>query len=194
MSTLDYYNQKAKIFMADTVNADFTRMQDYFLEKVSHGGLILDFGCGSGRDSRYFLEKGYKVEAIDGSEELCRLASAYTGIPVKHMLFHELCEFDKYDAIWACASILHVPKREMEGILKKLVAALKKNGVLYISYKYGDFEGERGGRYFSNYTEESFHKLLSKVEDLSLMETFQTSDVRPGREAEAWLNLLLKKE
>ena len=65
------------------------------------GSRILDFGCGSGQDTKYFLEKGYRVEATDGSDELCKLASAFTGIEVKEMLFQDLDASGKYKGIWA---------------------------------------------------------------------------------------------
>lgn len=111
-STLDYYNKKASEFVSGTVEEQFNEMQDTFLAYVPTGGKILDFSCGSGRDTKYFLSRGYVVEATDGSEELCNIASEYTGIPVKRMLFHELNSVEEYDGIWACASILHVTKQE----------------------------------------------------------------------------------
>lgn len=79
-NTLDYYNSKAKDFVSATVDVVFTEIQDIFLEYIPAGGKILDFGCGSGRDTKYFLSKGFGVDAIDGSEELCKIASEYTGI------------------------------------------------------------------------------------------------------------------
>ena len=123
--TIDYYNTNAKQFAETTAFVKFHNMQRKFLEKLPKGSVILDFGCGSGRDTKYFMEQGYRVEAIDGSVELCRLASEYTGIEVKHMYFQELSELDKYDGIWACSSILHLPVGELEDVLKKMEAALK---------------------------------------------------------------------
>lgn len=96
------------------------------------------------------------MEAIDGSEELCKIASAYTGIAVKYMFFEELNEGERYDEIWACSSILHVPMMELEGVLTKMVRALKTNGIIYTSFKYGTFEGARNGRYFTDMTEDRF--------------------------------------
>ena len=104
--TLDYYNKMAKEFVAATVDVPFAETQEIFLVYLPDGGTILDFGCGSGRDTKYFLRRGYTVEAIDGSEELCKIASEYTGISVKQMMFHELSGVEKYDGIWACASII----------------------------------------------------------------------------------------
>ena len=109
--TLNYYNQNADSFIEGTVSVNFKEVQDKFLQMLS-GKKILDFGCGSGRDTMYFLKSGFDVTATDGSEELCKYASEYTGIQVKQMLFQDLDEVDYYDGIWACSSILHLSKNE----------------------------------------------------------------------------------
>ena len=105
-NTICYYDNHADEFYKSTVNVEFATMQKHFLSKLKVGSHILDFGCGSGRDTKYFLEQGYSVEAIDGSAQLCKLASEYTGIEVKRMLFQELDIDSKYDGIWACSSIV----------------------------------------------------------------------------------------
>ena len=192
-NTLNYYNVNAKSFIEGTVNVDFFSVQDIFLQLLPSYGTILDFGCGSGRDTKYFLEHGYKVDAIDGSIELCKLASEYTGINVKHMLFHELTDVEKYDGIWACASILHVKRTELPEILQKMCDATKKNGIIYISFKYGNFEGERNGRYFADMTEESMSELLTYIPELKVEKQWITGDVREGRGDERWLNMILRK-
>ena len=192
-NTINYYNNNAKQFVETTVNVEFHHMQNKFLEKLQKGAYILDFGCGSGRDTKYFLERGYQVDAIDGSIELCKLASEFTGITVKHMYFQELSEIEKYDGIWACSSILHLGLENLEVVLKKMSLAVKLGGVIYTSFKYGDFSGERNGRYFTDMTEDSFSKLLQKIEGLEVEEQWITTDVRPGRGEERWLNLILKK-
>ena len=192
-NTIKYYNQNAEEFVQGTLSVDFTVTQERFLSKLSGGTSILDFGCGSGRDTKYFLDKGYQVEATDGSAELCMLASEYTGICVKQMLFQELDECEKYDGIWACSSILHLDKRALKAVLKKMAAALKANGVVYTSFKYGDFEGERNGRYFVDFTQETFGEFIREVPELQIEEYWITSDVRPGRGEEKWLNLILRK-
>ena len=192
--TLNYYNENAEEFTASTINVDFTIVQDKFLNKLSSSSSILDFGCGAGRDTKYFLEKGYIVEAIDGSEELCKLASEYTGIEVKHMLFQELHDVEKYDGIWACSSILHLPYEELVEVMKKMKVALKDTGTIYTSFKYGNFEGVRNGRYFIDMTEKSLEKMLQDVGGLDVEDMWVTSDVRPGRGEEKWLNLFLRKK
>ena len=191
--TIDYYNQNAKNFIENTQNVDMHLAQDKFLQLLDSQSSILDFGCGSGRDTKYFLEKGYHVTATDGSAELCKLASAFTGIEVKEMLFQELDDINKYDGIWACSSILHLPKKELFPVLRKMCIALKSAGVIYSSFKYGDFEGERNGRYFTDFTEDTFRDFIKDIPELTIEDHWITSDVRPGRGNETWLNLIIRK-
>lgn len=193
VNTIDYYNRNVKNFIDGTVSVDFTQIQNVFLKLLPKNACILDFGCGSGRDTKFFLDCGYQVEAIDGSLELCRAASEYTGIHVKQMLFQELDVVEKYDGIWASASILHVKKAELPHIIHKMSLAAKKNGIIYISFKHGDFEGERNGRYFTDMTEISMKELLEKFPELKVEKQWITGDVRPGRGDERWLNIILRK-
>ena len=190
--TLQYYNQNAGSFVSGTVHADLTDTLNRFLSRLEPGAAILDFGCGSGRDTKYFLEHGYQVEAIDGSEELCKIASAYTGIPVRQMYFQDLDIREQYDGIWACSSLLHLSYGELDEVLYRIEKALKPQGILYMSFKHGVFEGERNGRYFLDFTEEKLEQLLKKHTSLQQLRNFLTEDVRPDRE-ERWLNLFLKK-
>ena len=112
---------------------------------------------------------------------------------MKNIFFRELAEVDKYDGIWACSSILHLPIDELADVMRKMMVALKENGVIYTSFKYGTFEGERNGRFFIDMTEEKFADFLDEIENLEVEEQWKTSDVRPGRGEEKWLNLILRK-
>ena len=192
-TTLNYYNANAQDFVQGTVDVDFHITQDRFLAQLEEGASILDFGCGSGRDTKYFLERGFAVEATDGSAELCRLASNYTSISVKQMLFSELDAVEKYDGIWACASILHLEWTDLVVVMQKMVLAVKAGGVIYTSFKYGQFTGERNGRFFTDLDEEGLVRLLKEVGGLEVKELWITGDVRPGRGEEKWLNVLLTK-
>ena len=191
--TLSYYEDNAETFIKGTVSVDFSMIADRFASILPKGAYILDYGCGSGRDTKYFLDKGFQVDATDGSKELCRYASKYTGIPVKCLLFQELEEQEKYDGIWACSSILHVSKKELPDIFARMIAAVKSEGVIYTSFKYGDFEGERNGRYFSDFTSESFREFLMQFPELHIIAEWISGDVRPGRGEEKWLNIILEK-
>lgn len=191
--TLEYYEKNAAAFAADTDDVSLAEIQDKFLELLPPGGKILDFGCGSGRDTKYFLGRGYSVDAADGSEEMCRYAEKHVGIPVRKMLFAELSVVDVYDGIWACSSILHVPFPELPDVFGKMIQALKENGIIYTSFKYGEYAGMRNGRYFTDLTEESFKKFISNIQNIRIIQMWITNDVRHGREDEKWLNLILQK-
>lgn len=191
--TLEYYAANAEAFASSTVDVAFSSVQKCFEGLLQPGARVLDFGCGSGRDAKHFLEAGFAVDAVDGSPELCRIASELTGLPVRCMRFEELSAQSIYDGIWACSSILHVPSRQLLALLAKMAAALKPGGVVYTSFKLGEFEGVRNGRYFSDFTPESFARLLDKVPALREEEHWISGDARPGREDEKWLNLILRK-
>ena len=192
--TIEYYNENVSKFVNDTQDVVFCATQDLFLSYLNEGDSILDFGCGSGRDTKYFLSKGYKVDATDGSEEICKVASDYTGINVKCLLFNELDEIDKYDGIWACASILHLDRDDLIDVFHRIARALKDNGILYTSFKYSEFEGMRNGRYFTDFTLESFNEFQTNIPEFIIEKKWITSDVRAGREDEKWLNLIMRKK
>ena len=191
--TLAYYDANAQKFARSTVDVEFSAMQRRFTSLLSPGAKVLDFGCGSGRDARCFLDAGYDVTALDGSAELCRIAGELTGLPVRCELFQDFGDVCAYDGIWACSSILHLPKGELADVLAKLAAALKPNGIVYTSFKYGDFEGMRNGRHFTDFTEQGFRAFMQGVPSLAIEQTWTSADVRPGRGDEKWLNVLRRK-
>lgn len=191
--TLAYYNEKAADFVAGTVDVEFSKMQNDFLSFIKPGGSILDLGCGSGRDSKMFIENGYKVTAVDGSSELAKKASDYIGQDVICSTFQDFVPEKNYDGIWACASLLHLAPEDIKTVMNRLKDYLNKDGVFYVSFKYGDFSGERNGRFFTDYTEDRFNKLLKEIPGLEIERTYISSDVRPGRAAERWLNAYLTK-
>ena len=124
--TIEYYEKNAQDFAASTADIEFSELQDTFLAELKKGASVLDFGCGSGRDTCYFLKKGYKVTALDGSATLCRIAEEKTGIPVIQMDFNDFEELDMYDGIWACSSILHLSRQELKQVLVHMEQALHK--------------------------------------------------------------------
>jgi 2-polyprenyl-3-methyl-5-hydroxy-6-metoxy-1,4-benzoquinol methylase len=191
--TLRYYEENAESFGKSTLNADMSDARGRFLELLPSHASVLDFGCGSGRDAKAFKDLGYRVEACDGSEELCLLASEWAGIPVRTMLFQDLSEVSRYDGIWACASILHLNKEELKDVLFKIARALKPDGILYTSFKYGTFEGIRNGRYFTDFTMTSLERFLKDIPESRTIETWVTKDVRPERKEEKWLNILARR-
>ena len=190
-STIEYYNNNAEAFAAETINADMSYCLERFLKYLEPGSRVLDAGCGSGRDTIAFMENGYVVDAFDASEEICRLASEKTGIEVKCLRFEDLSGSDEYDGIWACASLLHVRKKDLPGVFHKLNELLMAGGILYASFKYGTGEREKNGRFFTDMTEPELVSLVTS-EGMDILELFRTKDVRPGRTNEEWVNVIAK--
>lgn len=187
--TIAYYNANAADFFSNTVNVDMSVLYDRFLCNVSAGGVILDAGCGSGRDAKAFLDRGFRIVAFDASAELARMATQHLGVDVAVRSFAEVSETFCYDGIWACASLLHLPAKEIPQALQSLWGALKPGGAFYLSFKIGDGERMQGGRHFTDVTEAQLRDWLGSLADLSSIECWQTADQRPGR-SEQWLNAI----
>ena len=192
--TLKYYAKNTEEFIASTLEADMSATQEKFLALLPKGARILDLGCGSGRDSLCFLQKGFQVTAVDGSEELAKFAGELIGQEVLLADFKELeLPPASYDAIWASASLLHVHSEDLPGILAKVTDLAKPGAIFYLSFKYGDFEGERGGRYYTDLNEERFAEFFQKSgRALAIVEQWVAKDVRPDK-TELWLNTLARK-
>ncbi|WP_130833795.1 class I SAM-dependent methyltransferase [[Erwinia] mediterraneensis] len=190
--TLQYYQNHSQDFFADTVNVDMSGLYEMFTRYLNPGNRVLDAGCGSGRDAKAFQAMGYQVDAFDASAEMVMLARQHTGLPVQQLTFNNVSWQQKYEGIWCCASLLHVPARELPGVMQKLVAALKPGGVWYISFKYGDGEREQKGRHFTDMNETSLKTLLKAAPEIEIISLWTTQDKRPQRD-EMWLNAVLKK-
>ncbi len=191
----DFYNQNATPFFNDTVNVDLSALYQEFLPLLAKRAHILDAGCGSGRDTHYFLKQGFQVTAFDASEALVKKASEYTGINVSLNTFENFqCKFGTvlFDAIWACASLLHVPSDEITATFNNLAAQLKSGGIFYCSFKYGNNDTERNGRHFTNADESRLSAFINNT-GLIIDKTWITSDARPERQNEKWLNAILIK-
>lgn len=192
MKTIDYYNKHTEEFTASTFEVDMESLYKPFLAELQEGAKILDVGCGSGRDTLAFKNKGYQVDAIDYSEELVKKASRLTGIPIKLKSFYEVDDYETYDGIWACASLLHCERSRLAEVIGKLISALKPGGMLYMSFKYGTTERENDGRIFTDLDEAQANALLEPFDNVQQIQQWITVDKRPERQ-EKWLNLIWKK-
>ncbi len=193
MDSIDYYNRYAVPYYESTIDLDMSEIMQPFLDELPENAEVLDLGCGSGRDSLTLEEQGCLVTALDGSEEMCKLAEIYIDKPVLCMTYDEM-DFDQvFDGIWACASLVHLAPEEMKRILEKLRQALKNDGVLYFSVHQGDRRGTYNGRYFCDYTRQELRDLLEEVGGYRIIDIWKTSDVRSGRDDRIWLNVLVRK-
>lgn len=177
-----YYNEHAQQFMDETLNVDMSTLYDSFLPHLPENAHILDAGCGSGRDSREFLARNYRITAFDASEKLAGLATEAISHPVATRTFDQVDECQIYDGVWACASLIHLTQKQIPQALNKLWHALKPGGVMYASFKWGDGLREDSGRYFTDVNEEQLESWASTLQGLEKITIWQTADRRPGRD------------
>ncbi len=194
LSTLDFYEKHSQEYYKSTVDLDMHELYDLFLRELPPGAHILDAGCGSGRDTKAFLERGYRVLAIDASVKLAQLATVFTRQRCEVLSFQKMDFREQFDGIWACASLLHVSKREMHDVMHRFIQALKPGGIFYLSLKEGEGEhiGE-DGRFFNYYTADSFRELLATFSTLRELAFWKTEEIRSRQHRGLWLNFLLKK-
>ena len=160
--TLAYYAKNARPFAEGTVGMDMSSLYGEFLPLLPKGGRILDAGCGSGRDALYFMRRGFEVTAFDASLEMAAAARKLLDRPVPVMAFLDVDWEAMFDGIWACASLLHVPRSQIDEVLRRLARALRPSGVLYASFKYGNTEEVRDGRFFNDYNETSLRSVAGR--------------------------------
>lgn len=194
--TLEYYNKNAAEYAESTLNVDMSNVLDEFVKGLPPGARILDLGCGSGRDSKKFVEMGFHVTAIDGSAELCEIASKTTGLGVRCLLFQDLDYEEIFDGIWACSSLHHLTREDLQATLLKVMKALVPGGLLFTCFKYGnaDFDDERG-RHFTCATEDTVPALLDYVKaaiEPSSTRVWITGDNLDGRELR-WVNVIVQR-
>lgn len=201
MGTLDYYQRNAKDFFSQTINVDMQNVYQPFLEylpkpHLSNQQKILDVGCGSGRDSVFFANQGFEVVAIDGSQNVIELAKQTdTRIDWQCLRFHEIAKQslqNHFTGIWACASLLHVPFDELPKLLNDLILCIKSDGILYASFKYGDAEREKDGRFFCDMNEQRWKLIEEQLDSAKPVMIWQTLDNRVDRQ-EIWWNILYCK-
>ena len=190
-TTLSWYRDNAIQYAEETRNSLVLDALWEFLSRMKEGGTILDYGSGSGRDSAYFINKGFSVDSLDGSAEMKAQAERLFGIKVKLASFLSLEEKDKYDGIWAQASILHLEEHDLRVALTLIERALKRDGVFYSSFRKGEEDGYENGRWYTNMTERRFLSFLPA--SLCVEKIWESQDARPGVNR-TWLSIICRKK
>jgi 2-polyprenyl-3-methyl-5-hydroxy-6-metoxy-1,4-benzoquinol methylase len=190
--SISYYDRHGDVFFAGSVYADMSATQARFQAYLPSPAEILEGGCGSGRDALAFAEAGHRVTAFDGSSEMVRRAREHTGLSVIHMTFDQVEWVERFDGIWTCASLLHVPRAELPDVLSRLARAMKPGGAWMTSFKRGTTERQVEDRRFTDMTEDMLSEAMS-AQRLTVAELWTEADVRPGRAEEHWVSAIAIK-
>ncbi len=136
--TLDYYERNAEPYSARTRRrVDRDALQE-FCRHLPPAARVLDAGCGSGRDLREFLERGFLAEGFDGSARMAALATAHSGVPVRTRNLLLMSEpKEAYDGVWCHRTLLHLPPNGVQRVMNGFFACLKPRGVLFVSMEEG---------------------------------------------------------
>jgi 2-polyprenyl-3-methyl-5-hydroxy-6-metoxy-1,4-benzoquinol methylase len=191
--TLSFYRANALQYFTDTIGLNTGKLRDRFLALVPPGSHIVDLGCGSGRDSQHFLSLGFRVTAIDACQELASLAEKAIGQPVIVERIESVVLEEPADGIWACASLLHVRRRDLSLVLCNLSRSLKIGGVLYASFKHGKSERLEGQRLMTDLNEEGVMALVRDCDRFGLFDLWLSTDVRPQANGNLWTNIILRR-
>ena len=193
MTTEEYYNENAEIFVENTFHVNVLEFIDTFTKNLPKGGKILDVGCGSGRNTLTFKQLGFEVIAFDASKELVKLASSKINHKILHMKIEDMNWQEEFDGIWAMASLLHFKREEMEYNVQKILTALKPGGTFFLSLKEGKNEGfDEKGRFFTYYSKEEIQELFKKLgyENIKVIESKKDSLQRDVR----WISAIITKD
>lgn len=194
MHSIRYYDQNAQDFYDRTIQADVQDLYERFLKHLPQQGRILDAGCGGGRDSRFFLSKGYEVVAFDGSLEMVKRASMLLGKEVLHLFFQDIAFSNEFTAVWANASLLHVPYEDLRGVMERFHKALLPSGILFASFKYGTSRRETKDRLFFDMDESTIRPYLEGM--FEIVDMWKSADTRsqvaPSPD-KSWLNFIARR-
>ena len=187
---MNYYKEHSKEYILKTKDIDMSEAYEFFLKHVKTKGKLLDVGFGSGRDMLYFKSIGFDVEGIDSQQEFVDAAKKL-GLSVTCADILDCCnQHDEYDYIWASASLLHIKKELLNQAFQCCSNMLKNDGVMYCSFKYGDFEGIIDDRYYVYLTEETINEYLKDTKLIVL--DIRILDDKLNRDNK-WINVILKK-
>jgi predicted TPR repeat methyltransferase len=190
-----HYDENAESFRIGTKDHDVSQNIAALLDALPKEKTldILDFGCGPGRDMCVFKSMGHRPVGLDGSKEFCKMAVKQSGCPTLNQQFLKLeLEENRYDGIFANASLFTVPSQELPRVLKDLHSALRKDGILFSSNPRGNAEGWQGQRY-GHYMEFEASETFLQQSGFKIIKHFYRPEGMP-REHQPWLAIVSQRQ
>ena len=189
---MDFYEKNAEEYMESTKNVDMSSAYAHFCKHLKVGDAVLDVGCGSGRDLKYFLEQGFQAEGMEPSKAIYHVLKKQKDLIVYPVTIQKFVPAKKYQAVWACASLLHLSKKEIIEFFSRIDDILFPDGVIYVSGKRGIETGYgKDGRFFLEFTEDLLQEILNCNPHLELVETWDSEDGK-GRTEIRWMNFIIR--
>jgi SAM-dependent methyltransferase len=192
-ATIRFYATEAPDYHASSpggINCDLPN----FLDRLPPDALILELGCGGGRDAEYAESRGFTVEPTDGVPEMAALAEARLGRPVRIMRFDELDAVESYSAVYASYSLLHVPRADLDDVLRRVWTALVPGGWHMATYKSGGLEGrDEYGRYFNYLSADDASRYYRAAGEWELLELTQGEGPGYKGRKSPWVNVIARK-
>lgn len=165
-STIKYYDDNTHNYYVETMFVDMSEIYKKFRSHLKTGASILDIGCGVGRDTKYFIQHGYKVYSIDASHGMVEICRKYPFAFCKQMNMQDIDFYEEFDAVWANASLLHLTTTEFKEVIKKLINTVKQEGIIFFSLKEKDNRPELDKRYYKFYKPDEVKNLMSQFNNL----------------------------
>ena len=192
--TINYYDKNASSYFGRTSQVELVEIYKEFLKYITVGGRIMDLGCGSGRDVKWFRDHGYEAYGLDASEQLVKIARDQFDIPVEAGHIEDWVADEAFDGIWCCASLMHLDDISFDRFLSNLRLNLRPGGALFISVKEGIDSGvSEDGRYFRDFDEETLNAFLCHYKGIRIEKVWYTTD-KLYRESFKWLNAIIIKD
>jgi SAM-dependent methyltransferase len=194
-TTIDCYDRDAVHYSCRFLGLNTKNLCDKFLALLPDKAHILDLGCGPARDTKYFVDKGYKVTALDASKELVKIGREYTGHPILHMKFEDMNFRQEFDGIWSMASLLHLSREALIKVFENnLITALKPQGILYACFIEGEAERIKDGRYFHDYTQDNLKSILEQLNSFKILDIWTQEDSAQDRKGRSWVHFIVEKK
>ena len=192
-ATIAYYQANAPHYTLSFGQAP-SRHLDAFLDRLAPGASVLELGCGAGRDSARIAERGFTLDATDGTPAMVRKANERFGIAARVMRFDELDAEETYDAVWAHACLLHVARADLPGVLASVHAALRANGLHFANYKLGSAEGRDPLGRLTNLPDEEWLEHTYRAAGFAILATQRYRGKGADGVQRDWYALTLRKE
>ncbi|MGQ0557123.1 MAG: class I SAM-dependent methyltransferase [Nitrospiraceae bacterium] len=196
--TLQTYERDAEIFLKHWGRKRYKRpaLLIQWLKLLPERAVLLDLGCGAGQDSHHLATRGHQVIGLDRTMPLLQFANRRApSVPVVLADIRSLpIRTDSQDGVWAAASLIHLPKRDMTGVLVALRLLMKSEGIFAATFTYGNNSrikrtGWMPGRYFARWKKDELARALCRAGWQVLSLRVVSNRERKGR----WINVMARR-